>query len=187
MSEHIQDKIKKAAEELVFTLGVKGWNMSDCAREAGITKRTLYKYIKSKEELVEKTLINNINDTQNKLRKVIENEKDYITGLNNLIIDFSTIIDQFDSRIYRSIFAEYPDIEAAVVDKRYLLASVVLEYLKHGQDINVINKEFNVENILNVLQAVVLYNLKSRTCKKEELHIELKIALCGILEKSLNE
>ncbi len=41
-SESQLKRIKKSARTLIFAYGVKGWNMDDCAREAGITKRTLY-------------------------------------------------------------------------------------------------------------------------------------------------
>ena len=58
----IKQKIDKAAEKIIFSYGIRGWNMSEFANEAGITKRTLYKYVNSKEELVENALLSFIKD-----------------------------------------------------------------------------------------------------------------------------
>ena len=70
-------RINKAADELVFTYGVRGWNMNDCAQEAGITKRTLYRYIDSKEQLVEMVLKRFIRKTQLTLASALEKEEDF--------------------------------------------------------------------------------------------------------------
>lgn len=45
-----------AAEQLYMRYGIKSVSMDDVARELGISKKTLYKHVKNKYELVEKTL-----------------------------------------------------------------------------------------------------------------------------------
>jgi AcrR family transcriptional regulator len=39
---------------LFFELGIKNLNMDDISRKLGISKKTLYRYVKSKEDLIEK-------------------------------------------------------------------------------------------------------------------------------------
>src|SRR5665647_2455459 len=41
-------------KELFFEFGIKNLNMDDISRKLGISKKTLYRYVKSKEDLIEK-------------------------------------------------------------------------------------------------------------------------------------
>jgi AcrR family transcriptional regulator len=41
-------------KELFFELGIKNLNMDDISRKLGISKKTLYRYVKNKEDMIEK-------------------------------------------------------------------------------------------------------------------------------------
>ena len=46
-----KDKIVEAARKLFYKFGFKKVSMDEIAREAGVTKKTVYTYFSSKEEL----------------------------------------------------------------------------------------------------------------------------------------
>jgi AcrR family transcriptional regulator len=51
-----QEKWLKRVEELFFKLGIKSITMDDVARELGISKKTLYAFVESKDDLVSKVM-----------------------------------------------------------------------------------------------------------------------------------
>ncbi|MCC6599289.1 MAG: TetR/AcrR family transcriptional regulator [Crocinitomicaceae bacterium] len=51
-----ESKIIQEATRVFMTYGLKSVNMDDMARHLGISKKTLYLYVKNKEELVDKSL-----------------------------------------------------------------------------------------------------------------------------------
>jgi AcrR family transcriptional regulator len=51
-----QEKWLKRVEELFFKLGIKSLTMDDVARELGISKKTLYAFVESKDDLVSKVM-----------------------------------------------------------------------------------------------------------------------------------
>ncbi len=51
-----QDKWLKRVEEMFFKLGIKSLTMDDVARELGISKKTLYSFVESKDDLVSKVM-----------------------------------------------------------------------------------------------------------------------------------
>lgn len=53
--EH-QEKWLKRVEEIFFRYGVKSVTMDDVARELGTSKKTLYQWVSSKDELVQRVL-----------------------------------------------------------------------------------------------------------------------------------
>ncbi|MFM8450341.1 MAG: TetR/AcrR family transcriptional regulator, partial [Haliscomenobacter sp.] len=50
-----QQQILEKAEGLFMRLGVKSVSMDDVARELGISKKTLYQYFPTKEDLIVRT------------------------------------------------------------------------------------------------------------------------------------
>ncbi len=55
MDKKLQEIIEKA-RDLSFTYGIKNMSIDDMCNKMGISKKTLYKYIKNKTDLVEKIL-----------------------------------------------------------------------------------------------------------------------------------
>jgi TetR/AcrR family transcriptional regulator, cholesterol catabolism regulator len=51
-----QDKWLKRVEDLFLRLGIKSITMDDVARELGISKKTLYTFVESKDDLVKKVI-----------------------------------------------------------------------------------------------------------------------------------
>ncbi len=51
-----QLKLFKRVEELFFRLGIRNLTMDDVARELGISKKTLYQHVESKDDLVKKVV-----------------------------------------------------------------------------------------------------------------------------------
>jgi len=57
-----QEKWLKRVEELFFRLGIKSITMDDVARELGISKKTLYTFVESKDDLVAKVMDRHIGE-----------------------------------------------------------------------------------------------------------------------------
>lgn len=57
-----QDKILKRVEEMFLRYGIKSLTMDDVARELGISKKTLYQFVESKDDLVSKVMVRHINE-----------------------------------------------------------------------------------------------------------------------------
>ena len=55
-----QEKWLKRVEELFLRFGIKSITMDDVARELGISKKTLYQFVESKDDLVQKMLTRHI-------------------------------------------------------------------------------------------------------------------------------
>ncbi len=58
------NKILEKSRELFFRLGIKSVTMDDISRELGISKKTLYKFVDNKSDLVLKTMQQHLNEEQ---------------------------------------------------------------------------------------------------------------------------
>mgnify|MGYP001413914158 FL=1 len=183
-NDQIPDNIVRAANTLIFTRGIKGWNMDDCAGEAGITKRTLYQYIESKEKLIEFILLNFITETQKTITAELSSCKDFYTGFKKIQELFPSLIIKMDALILRSIFLTYPNIEKKASDAKKDLTAGLISFLEQGKNDGYIRKELNAETILEILQALVLYYIKNDPENlKHKITDSFNAVVCGFLIK----
>ena len=67
-----KDILLSEIEGLFFRFGIKGITMEDIAKKLGKSKKTLYKYFKSKEDLIRDLLILRLGSDAQKIQVVIE-------------------------------------------------------------------------------------------------------------------
>ena len=148
--EEKEKEIILAASEVFMRLGIKSVNMDDISRQLGISKKTLYKYVSDKNDLVKKvvqTLMDMedeaILEIQSKNLNAIEENLEimkYIVGmLNNLHPSV-----MFDMEKY------HPTVMKDMVDHRHsaimtcilsnLERGVVEGYYRENLDTNIISQ-----------------------------------------------
>lgn len=97
--------IVDAAEKLFFTKGYNNSTMEQVAMEAGFTKRTIYSYFKSKEEIYEKIIQRGYEVLNKTFLDTLDEEKDStelskIKAMGYALINFETAFPGY----YKSIF-----------------------------------------------------------------------------------
>lgn len=184
MKETTREKIYKAAQTLIFLYGIKGWNMDEFAKEAGITKRTLYKYIDSKEELVEKVLLDYIQNTQAALVQQLSKIPDFLTGLETILEIYPAMIMKMNSRVIQDIFKQFPAIEEHLIEKRLSFTADIKNYIQQGQRQGDVTLEVDADTIIEIMQSLIIYYSKSNPEHfGKKIKESFKTVIYGILPK----
>ena len=125
----IENKVFETTKELLLKYGIKGWNMDDLSERCGMSKRTLYKIIGNKEELLFKCNLDNINNNIAEVEKFFNSDKSYEELLN----DFSnTLINLFDDFIITTsdpLRKEYPRIAEMIKNRKVRLKELNIEFM----------------------------------------------------------
>ena len=99
-----EEQIIEAARDLFSTYGYKRVSMDEIAKKANVTKKTVYSYFKSKEELLKYC----INDEIKKMKKIVEETEDkkvsFFKNVNNVI--FRLLEYKSESKFLKSIITE---------------------------------------------------------------------------------
>lgn len=80
-----KDKIVEAARKLFYKYGFKKVSMDEIANEAGVTKRTIYMYFKSKEDLLKYFIQEEIENMKEIVEEVEKKNKDFFETANEAI------------------------------------------------------------------------------------------------------
>ncbi len=159
--KYLEERIVARVRDLIAERGVTGWNMDRLAEETGVAKNTLYKIVRSKEEIVARVVLDHMGRVMGGMAELLEKTDDYQQTTAALISRFPRLIDFAFIRRLGEIFREFPSIETEVRGHRDRLTSGVLGFLREGIRRGILRDDISPEFILDLLQAVVLYHFTS--------------------------
>lgn len=160
-------------KELFFEFGIKNLNMDDISRKLGISKKTLYRFVKSKEDLVAKLFefeetkgiklsneIGNLNvNAIEKLFKVSLMVYEEMKRFNPMIM--------FELRkYYEQLFNEFHDRKLAQISKSMQIN------LKQGIQEGLYRADVNIEAVVTLFINYLIEIHSSDMCKNINLSFD---------------
>ncbi|QUI25301.1 TetR/AcrR family transcriptional regulator [Vallitalea pronyensis] len=177
----------KTAKAFIFEYGIRGWNMDEFAKEVGITKRTLYKYMNSKESLIEAALVDYIKETQKELADQLNHTADFNSGIHIILHIFPELVTKMQSKIIKDIYKHYPSIEKTIFQKREEFSYEIIKFIQKGKTLGIVRTEIKDMAIVEAVQAFILYYAKNNP---DTLSIKLResidLLLNGIIQGDKN-
>ena len=181
---NIEEAIFGKTRELLEKYGVKGWNMDDLARESSMSKRTLYKIIGNKEDLILKCFSDGLKNNIDIISKFLETQKPFPELLGKFI---DVITDNFEDYVLKSISTiriEYPKIK--IEEERFFTKrqELLLSFFEKGKTNGYLVNYANPETIIKIVYALVNHNISNcdnKTDFKNETTETLGLFFKGLL------
>ena len=162
-------EILKAAIEVFAKIGVTNTKMADIAESAGIGKGTIYEYFRSKEDIFAEAYRLVYEESEAKVRLVIESDLDPEAKLRELMTvttraflgengEFARIIMDFWSEGVRNRndrTAEIIDLKQTYADYRVMIASILEEGVHNGV-FRVANPAMTASVLIGAMDGVIL-------------------------------
>jgi len=160
-SQTHRERVYNIARQLVFDRGGVGWSMDDLAGEAGITKRTLYKIVASKEQLISEIVIDAIGEVQERIAVVLASGVDFHGTARAVISEYPLLVGRMSSPVISNLFVQYPEVEKQVISRRNELTARLIAFFNQGIASGHLRSDLSGAFILQLFQAMVLYFLKA--------------------------
>ena len=173
------NNILEKSRELFFRLGIKSVTMDDISRELGISKKTLYKFVNNKSDLVLKTMqqhldkeqafINKLKDTElNAIDTIVEIIKHVVRTMHNLPL--SAMYDM--QKYYPKSWSLFDDF------KNCSIIETMQDILIKGKKEKLFRKEIN-EDLLSKFYLISLEGMmnpfnfsKDKNYSFKEIYLE---------------
>lgn len=176
LKERRKDEILNCARELFITNGLSVTTMDNIAAEVKITRRTLYRYYKTKEELafeIEIMLFEELYNFQNEIYKKLEGNglkkiELFLNELANYVEANSSVI-KFSGEFDYYFRGEYPYLELTnrfknmISRNDYMLEQLIKDGIEDGsirKDIDPVITGLTITNVLLSLSQRVLIREK---------------------------
>ena len=140
----IKDRIIEKACELYFQYGVKNTSMDELAASLGISKRTIYKNFKDKEDIL-KSLILKLRDERNKVFKGFIVEELNAIEMFIKVIETQKKMPVSNSKFIQDIYKYYPKIAKILQENIEQNNKFLQEFLEKGIAQGYIRNHLNTE------------------------------------------
>lgn len=155
-----QQVLKKAAEFL-FRHGIRGWNMDQLAAEAGLAKNTLYRIIGSKEQLIERVILDYCRSGHSRIIEIIDRENGYMETLKAIVEEYPEHMNSLYADFLQEVLLEYPGLEKAVRSYRDEMTTRITDFIRRGIVEGYLREALQPETVFELLQAIILFYIKA--------------------------
>lgn len=190
-SDEMKERIIESVAKFINLYGVKRFTVDDITADLGISKKTIYKYFRSKDELVSEMIRVSIEDNINSTINAVKKEDTIIGKLNAALLSHHKY--QIPLEILESIQKFYPKDWEKIEEQRKFKLKLVRDIICEGIEIGKLRKDINIEVLSLILDrstsAIFEYdflvenNLNINNAVRE---IE-KILLYGILDNEVKQ
>lgn len=186
---NVKNRILDGTRELFFKYGYSRITMDDVASSIGISKKTLYKYFRSKEDLIREAILNLMQEVMLNITGIIHNtETEYLERLKQFMMFFGNFTAKISIQPLQDLQREVPHIysEFESAREKFILANF-RDFFQEGVQKGLIRNDINQEIILlifiNIVQAVINPKVLSEMpfTVKDAFDAIIKVIYNGIL------
>lgn len=140
-NQHIQD----LAFELFRTHGIKSVTMDDIAREAGVSKKTIYQNYENKEELIISALKDKFEENQVVIDGILNSDKNPVEKIISLYNFTLKSIHAYSLAFFWGIKKYHPNAQAMCTDYLHdLIFNKVSKLLEEAKSLKVLRDDIDV-------------------------------------------
>lgn len=186
---NVQKRILDEAGAQFFKFGYSRITMDSIARSIGISKKTLYKHFRSKEDLIKAAIAGMMQEAMRNIAGIIHNpEVPYLERLKQLIIFIGNLAARIGTEPVREMQKEAPHIwaEFETMREKFILAHF-REFFGEGIQKGIIRNDINREIILLVFVSSVRTIINPKTISEMPFSVQeafdaiVKVIYNGIL------
>ena len=156
-----QEKWLKRVEELFLRFGIKSITMDDVARELGISKKTLYQFVESKDDLVQKMLTRHIEQEKTMCTMLFGTASNALEEMYMVIEGDTQQLKQMKANIIHDLQRYHHEAWEKVSEyQRGFLYSVVRNNLERGIREGLYRSDFDIDIVtkLHISGSLQLFN-----------------------------
>jgi AcrR family transcriptional regulator len=154
-------EILEKTSELFLEFGIRNLNMDDISRSLGISKKTLYQYVKSKEDLIEKLFYYDEVKKDKEMARILAKDLNAIETLVQVSIMVFEEMSRFNPKLTFELKKYYvPLFQQFMVRKQNLIFALISRNIEKGIAQGLYRNDINIELVagLYVRNLVMMHN-----------------------------
>jgi len=184
--EETRRRIIELTDSLFRKSGVKSIVLDDIAARLGISKKTIYKSFKSKDELIKTVFLEYVDFSVKHLERIIAEETDLFVVMERHILERIKFIREIVPRM-EEVRKYYPDLWKFIDGVRMKERERIIEIVKLGIKRKQIRKRVDPKTVMIFIYGV-LTNLMEEYSRDESFDIESNLKkMIGCIRYGIGE
>lgn len=156
-----EEQFIRDATRVFLTYGIKSVTMDDMARHLRMSKKTIYRFVKDKSELVVRCVQGDYENLYSRVEAVIEKDLDAIDESFEIFGIMLSELGNIHPSIFYDLEKYYPEAKSKMMDMRQdFIVDVVRKNLLKGIEEGLYRDDFDVEIMtrLWVMRILLIFN-----------------------------
>lgn len=179
-AEATRKRILDKAGELFFQFGYKRVTMDDIARELGMSKKTIYLHVPSKDALVESYMLAFLDETIGTVTAKLQGAQDVVEITRRLLPLLRERFSLISPVMMADLQRYYPHIWEQINERRMAVVSMYLGLLERDRGRGLIRPEVNPKVMVKIVMTVIQEVANPAT------FLELQVPLPEVMETFIN-
>ena len=151
-----KERILDLAQDRFFKMGFNKVTLYELSGELGISKKTMYKFFPSKEELVKTIVRMTLRSAQKEVERITVQDKPFVHRLAEVMMFIGKMVSRFSKSFQQDLLRFAPTIwkEAEAFRREHILSKVVA-MIHQAKKENVFRSDVNDEIIVMMLTTCI--------------------------------
>ncbi|HMV02330.1 MAG TPA: TetR/AcrR family transcriptional regulator [Chitinophagales bacterium] len=150
----LEDQVFCKAKDLFMSIGIRSTTMDDIAKDLGISKKTLYKVVENKGDLVTQCVIHDANARRLEVDAIVKEYSNPIEQMLQLGIHILNSIKQHKISIIHDLMKFYPESWRIITEhKETYVKEIIKQNLKKGIQSGAYRKDIKIDIYANFFIA----------------------------------
>ena len=182
----MKKKILDAAAQLIQQYGLKKFTVDEIAAELGISKKTIYQYFSSKDDIVREYFEASITSDKESMTSVLSGNEDFSHKIHAIV--YSSHRYRLPVHLLMEAKKFYPDVWTKVEELKQFKLNAMKDLLKEGVGANLVKPDINFGVLSKMLEEISNmftdydFLLENHLNTREALDEALKIIFDGIIQ-----
>lgn len=174
-----EHKILNGAEELIFKFGIKNITMDDIARHLSMSKKTIYKYFKEKDEIIHSLMKHHIEDDKCRIKNIHSGKLNVVEEVFEMMKEMREMFSRINPIVFHELHKFYPHIWKDFQQfKNEFIEKTVEESLLRGQKEGLIRKDVNTKLLSRLRVETIELTLNGEAFLNEKYNLaDVQIAI----------
>ncbi len=159
MSQTEEDKILNYCMVKFLKEGFAKISMDEIASELAISKKTIYKYFQSKDELVEKSVFRMLNTVAGEIKEITESDSTSLQKMDKVVSTLANAVNTIDSKFFNDVRFKNPllwkKLDEFRTGKLRLYIGKILEQGKEEGNVRPYPPEFLLQIFISTVRAIL--------------------------------
>ena len=168
--EKVTERILDRTVDRIFSGGFSGFTMDDVASDAGVSKKTLYRLLPSRNKLIITAVERQVNRVKRRQEAIIADASlSYCEKLNAMLTVVSEVISRVNRQTLKDLARLHPEVWEVIRERRMLLLKNMTRILEEGREAGEIRTDIPANFIALYFQTMVDALISPRTAAEADM------------------
>lgn len=166
----MRERIFNKSYELINRYGLRGFTMDDVSSELGMSKKTIYKYFESKNQLISEIVDRIVDVEKRTFSEEVEERSTWLEKLEVMLTMYTP--DDIPMKLVDELYRYYPEEKVKIEELAEFRQGILFPLIEQGQKLGEIRADLNPAIIILVIHNIFMTPADQKILDNQDITVK---------------